>query len=146
MTENEKTIIEINGVKLEVDLRHAKRIDQFRVGDRVKVLKKEYADTFASYPGVIVGFDNFKNLPTIVVCYLKTGYDPKVCFGHINAEAKEIEICHTSDADKMAKSFVVDTLDREIKKKQAELEDLEAKKAYFLANYEAYLSPEGETA
>jgi len=33
-----KQIIEINGVKLEVDLSTAKRIDEFRVGDTVKVL------------------------------------------------------------------------------------------------------------
>ena len=32
-----KQIIEINGVKLEVDLSTAKRIDEFRVGDTVKV-------------------------------------------------------------------------------------------------------------
>jgi hypothetical protein len=136
---SETTVIEINGVKLEVDLRHAKRVDQFRIGDRVKVLKKEYSDTFASYPGVIVGFDDFKNLPTIVVCYLKTGYNAEVRFGYMNREAKDIEICHTSQADDLSKSFIVETLDREILKKRAELEELEAKKAFFLANYEAYL-------
>ena len=35
--ENTKTQIEINGVKLEVDLRNATRIDEFKVGDNVKV-------------------------------------------------------------------------------------------------------------
>jgi len=37
MNEN-KRIIEINGVKLEVDLTTARRIDEFKVGDTVKVL------------------------------------------------------------------------------------------------------------
>ena len=31
---NEKTIIEVNGVKLEVDLRQAKRIETLQVGTR----------------------------------------------------------------------------------------------------------------
>ena len=38
----EKRIVEIDGVKIEVDLRTAKRIDTFAVGDNVKVLCKEY--------------------------------------------------------------------------------------------------------
>ncbi|MHC4294732.1 MAG: hypothetical protein ACYSTL_04025, partial [Planctomycetota bacterium] len=50
-------VVEINGVKLEVDLRHAKVIDQFRVGDRVKVLKKKYEKVYESHPGAIIGFD-----------------------------------------------------------------------------------------
>ena len=33
----EKRIIDINGMKMEVDLRTAKRIDTFKVGDNVKV-------------------------------------------------------------------------------------------------------------
>ena len=33
----DKRIIEINGVKLEVDMTTARRIDEFRVGDTVKV-------------------------------------------------------------------------------------------------------------
>ena len=37
MNENIRTI-EVNGVTLEVDMRYAKRIDQFKVGDTVKVL------------------------------------------------------------------------------------------------------------
>jgi hypothetical protein len=35
--EENKRIVEIDGVKIEVDLRSAKRIDTFRVGDNVKV-------------------------------------------------------------------------------------------------------------
>ena len=38
----EKRIIDINGMKMEVDLRTAKRIDTFKVGDNVKVLATEY--------------------------------------------------------------------------------------------------------
>ena len=55
-----KRIIEINGIKLEVDLSTAKRIDEFRVGDNVKVLRKGYNDNFEVLAGVIVEFVNFK--------------------------------------------------------------------------------------
>ena len=37
-----KTMVEIDGVKMEVDLRTARRIDTFAVGDNVKVLCKDY--------------------------------------------------------------------------------------------------------
>lgn len=72
---DEKKIIEIGGVKLELDMRTGKttQIDTFKVGDNVKVLIKEY-DSYKSYAGVIVGFDNFKERPTIIVAYLKMGY------------------------------------------------------------------------
>ena len=132
---DEKTIIEVNGIKLEIDLRHAKRIDQFRIGDNIKVLVKEY-DSYKSYPGVIIGFDEFKILPTIVICYLKTGYDPKVEFAFFNSEAKGLEIAHMNDADKLVdEDAATKYLDREIDRKRAELLDMELKKAYFSAHY-----------
>ena len=37
----EKRIVEIDGVKIEVDLRTAKRVDSYKVGDNVKILEKE---------------------------------------------------------------------------------------------------------
>ena len=45
----EKRIIDINGMKMEVDLRTAKRIDTFKVGDNVKVLATEYNGTWGDY-------------------------------------------------------------------------------------------------
>ena len=39
---DEKTIVEINGIKMEVDLRHATRVEEFKIGSKVKVLKKQY--------------------------------------------------------------------------------------------------------
>ena len=67
----EKRIIDINGMKMEVDLRTAKRIDTFKVGDNVKVLATEYNGTHSIKPGVITDFAMFKDLPTIVVAVLK---------------------------------------------------------------------------
>ena len=72
MSEQEKTIIEVGGVKLEVDMRYARRVDTLRVGDRVKCLVKKYGNTHETYPGVVVGFEPFPSLPSIVVAYLDT--------------------------------------------------------------------------
>ena len=137
---SDKHIIEINGVKLEVDLRTAKRIESFKVGDNVKVLVKEY-QAYASYPGVIVGFDEFKTLPTIVICYVKTGYCPEVKFCYFNSASTDIEICTMQDYDKLNDFVDVEnTLDKEILKKENEMKDLIAKKAYFVTNYNKHFT------
>lgn len=138
MPDEQKTIIEINGIKLEVDLRTAKRIDEFRIGDRVKVLTKEYGDTFHVYHGIIVGFDNFKELPTIVVVYLKDEYSSaQMKFGYINSQAKDIEITHAEYEDlPIRKADVIERFDNQILKKQAELEDLQRQKAFFIYHFQ----------
>lgn len=140
---SEKRIIEINGVKMEVDLRHAKKLDTYKIGDNVKVLKKEYGDTYASYPGVIIGFDEFKQLPTIVICYVKTGYDAKVEFAFLNNKTEGIEICHMTSADELIdENKATKYLDREIEKKEAEVLDMKAKRQYFVDNYRRHFKVE----
>lgn len=136
----ETTIIEINGIKMEVDLRSAKKIETYKIGDNVKVLVKDY-NSYASYPGVIIGFDGFAQLPTITVCYLKTGYNAEVKFVYVNSETKDIEIVHMTEADRMELNLAPEQLDREILKKEAEIADLKAKKCYFLENFNRHLAP-----
>lgn len=134
---SEKTIVEINGIKLEVDLRHAKRIEEFKVGDNVKILIKGYGDDYKSHGGVIVGFDQFENLPTIVICYCEVSYSSaEIKFAYINSKTKDIEICHMGEYEKlidldMAKSF----MEREVAKKEQEVLDIKRKQQYFLAHY-----------
>jgi hypothetical protein len=62
--DKQTTIIEIGGVKLEVDLRSAKRIDELKIGSRVKCLQKPSYGEMKTLPGVIVGFEPFPSLPT----------------------------------------------------------------------------------
>jgi hypothetical protein len=143
MNDNNKTIIEINGVKLEVDLRDAKRIDSFRIGDSVKVLVKEYS-SYKSYHGVIVGFDDFKKLPTIVVCYLKDDYAASVAFAYVNSETEDIELCPETRPDLIDKATACQKLDREIAKKEAELEELNARKSYFIENFDRHFGTAAE--
>lgn len=137
---SETTIIEINGVKLEVDLRHAKRIDNLKVGDTVKVLKKEYGDSYKSLAGVIVGFDAFDKLPSIIIAYIGDRYDSSnittFCY---NAESKDIEIVPANEHDlSFDKSEILAKFDKEIAKKYEEIKELESKRKYFLHHFKKY--------
>lgn len=136
----DKRIIEIGGIKMEVDLRYAKTIDSYKIGDNIKVLKKEYGDSFKSYPGVIVGFDNFQQRPTIVIAYLKIDYsDAKVEFLYLTQDTKDFEICPMVGMDAVIdRASAVETLDREIVKAEEKLAELKLRKAYFLQNFGKY--------
>jgi hypothetical protein len=137
---SEKTIIEINGVKLEVDLRYAKKIEDFKIGDNIKLLLKQYED-YKSFPGVIVGFDQFKKLPTIIICYCDIQYysNAEIKFAYFNSESKDIEICHMGDHEKtLDKKRCVDLLDEKISKVKFDLDELLRKRNYFIDQYNTH--------
>lgn len=138
------TVIEINGVKLEVDLRNAKRIDNLKVGDRVKILRKEsgYSE-FKVHHGMLIGFDEFKERPTLVCAYMDTGYNGGLKFLYYNSESKDCEVIASRDADMIGieKDSVLRTMDREIATKESELQGLRDKKTYFLAHFNSYWAP-----
>ena len=138
-----KTIIEINGVKMELDMRHAKRIDELRVGDRVKVLLKNYSD-YKVHAGTIIGFEPFKALPTVIVAYIETGYNSaEVKFVYFNSSSKDVEIVKAIDDDSIGieKRDVMSMFDRMVAAKEREINDLLSKKEYFLRNFQAYWMP-----
>lgn len=140
MNELTTTVIEINGVKLEVDLRTAKKIEHIRVGSRVKVLKKDYSGYKVSH-GVVVGFDQFAQLPTLVIATAEVTYgDSKISFTYFNAETKETEVVVSTDDDALAldKEAFLQWTEREIAKKHAEIQDLENKRDYFLGKFSSY--------
>ena len=131
----DKRIIEINGVKLEVDMRSARRIDEFKVGDSVKVLDSR-DDRNEMRSGVITDFANFKELPTIMVAVYKAGSyweRPTVEFIPFNAETKGIEIVGVSAEEIIvSRDTVVQKFDDEITKKRDELNDLIIKRDTFV--------------
>jgi hypothetical protein len=131
-------IIEINGAKFEIDLRTAKQITQFRVGDRVKVLVKSYGTKYDSFPGVIVAIDAFNNLPSVTVCYIGDDYNGTLKFATINSQTTETEIAPCTDDIQVSKADVISRIDREIIKLEAQIEDLNAKKNYFTTKFQTY--------
>ncbi len=120
-------IIEVNGVKLEVDLSQAKVIENYRVGDVVKILKKTYGDRWESYPGTIVGFDNFKNMPTIIIAYLENSYNSSdIKFLYFNSSTDDAEICPANGNDPVFhKETVIEKMNRDIANKKAEIDEIE---------------------
>lgn len=139
MENSERHIVEINGVKMEVDLRNAKVVENYRVGDQVKVLIKEY-DKYTPYPGIIVGFDNFKNLPTVIIAYLATGYnEASVRFAYLNKLTTDCEIAPVNSLEiHFDKSRILQKFDAEISKAESSLNEIRNKKSYFLAQFGAY--------
>lgn len=131
----EKRIIEINGVKLEVDMRYARRIDEFKVGDTVKVLDKRN-DKNEMRTGVITDFANFKELPTIMVAIYKAGSywdNPSIEFIPFNAETEDIEIVGVSAEEIIvSRETIVQKFDDEIARQRDKLNDLIVKRDTFV--------------
>lgn len=137
---SEHTTIEINGAKFEIDLRQAKRIDTLRVGDPVKVLVKVY-DGYKVHAGTVIGFEPFNNLPTVIVAYLEESYSTTgVKFLYFNAQSKETEVVKSIDNDllEINRANILRQMDSEIEKAKANVQDLQAKRKFFLDNFRAY--------
>ena len=131
--ENEnKRIIEVNGVKMEIDLRQAKVIDNYKIGDYVKILVKEYS-SYKSYIGNIIGFDNFEKNPTIVIVYLKNEYSTaSIEFAYFNSASEGIEITTLNDWDvPLKKSTILEQFQKEILKKEQEVTEMKNKANIF---------------
>lgn len=137
---DKKRIVEIDGVKIEVDMRTAKRIDTFAVGDNVKVLCKDYSNEYKVKPGIITDFANFKEKPTIVVAVFNEGRwdtSPSIEFIHIyDGMGDKYEIVFADDEElRLTKDGVVEKFEREIQKKRNEAQDLQNQLDYFKKNF-----------
>ena len=135
-------VVEINGIKLDVDVENAKVINEYKVGMNVKVLVKEYSGHVA-YPGVITEFVNFKELPTIVIAIFKESYlGVDIEFVYYNtANADKYEIAPSCEHElKINKERAVDKFNNFIEKKKAEMEDAIAKRDYFIKYFDKHFS------
>lgn len=142
----EKRVIEINGMKLEVDLSKAKRIDEFRIGDNIKVLRKAYSTSYDVDNGVIVDFVNFNSLPTIQIAMFKQNYNgSEIQFLNYNAQTKDIEISACSKHElTLEKNKMVERLQAEIDKKKTEVDELKNKLDWFNKFYGKYFTENTE--
>ena len=132
-------IVEINGVKMEVDLRNVKVIENYKVGDNVKVLRKNGTD-YNIYPGVIIDFVDFEVLPTIQIAIFNISYWGNTLeFINFNSSSKDIEISKVSEHElSMEKNRVIDKLDQEINKARATMEEIQNKKDYLINHFGKY--------
>ena len=131
----EKRIIEVNGLKLEVDMRYARRIDEFKVGDNVRILDKRNGKN-EMRSGVITDFANFKELPTIIVAVYKAGdywSAPTIEFLTYNADTEDVEIVGTNAEEIMvSKDTIIDRFNDDIAKKREQMQDLIVKRDTFI--------------
>jgi hypothetical protein len=143
---NETVTFEIGGNKFEFDTRFARKIETLKIGSRVRVLKKGYSDSFEVYAGVITGFDDFPALPTMTVAYVDQSYGGGLRIISINSKSKDYEI--VSDVDQRSielnKATVLETMDRAIDKKIAELDELKKSRDFFVDRFGAYFYAEKE--
>lgn len=143
--DTERTIVEINGVKMEVDLRHARIVhENIKVGSKVKLLVKNDYSGPVVYAGVVVGFEPFDTLPTIIVAYVKDGYsDAGLFFAHVNAKsADKYDLVPSLDDElPIKKADVLAQFDRKIEKARAEVEAAESQRDYFLRHFNRYFAP-----
>ena len=139
--EEGKKIVDINGVKMEIDMRNVKVISNFKCGDKIKVLLKDYSQ-YKSYPGVIIGFDDFKELPSILIAYLKDEYgSAEVEFLTYNKKSENIEICQQNGMERtFSKQDAFSKIERKIDEKQKELDILIQKKKYFESNFNQHFT------
>lgn len=142
--EEQTRIVEINGVKMEVDLRHAKVIhENLKVGSKVKLLTKTDYHGAAVYPGVVIGFENFTDLPTIIVAYTDISYSKaELKFAHINNDKKSVEkwsIIPALDDDMPIDRVTANQyFDKEEAKLQRDLQELADRRAYFDRTFDVY--------
>jgi len=137
---SETTVIEINGIKMEVDLRYAKRIDHLRIGSRVKVLVKHYND-YQVKMGVVIGFEPFTVLPTIIVAYVDVTYSAaQMNFIYYNAQSKDVEVVAATDEDELAlsKDDIMKAFDRDLAKLERQKHEIIEKREFFLSQFGAY--------
>lgn len=138
-------IVEISGIKLEIDERTAKTVEFYKVGDRVRVLVKSYGDNYSIYPGIIAGFAAFANLPSIELLYLEQNSSDPLKFKTINAKSEGVEIVPMGEEELILdRADVLRRMDKSIHDKENDLLDLKAKREYFISRFAMQFKPDPE--
>lgn len=133
--------IEVNGMLMEFDEKLLLK-QEIRVGDNVQVLKKNYS-SYECYAGVVTQLLPFKDKPAMEIMYLENSYS--------SCEIKKIIIVQGAEGEdtprvvKMDDKFLpftkercVDLLQKDITKKEHELEEAKLKLEYFTTYFNHY--------
>ena len=132
-------IVEIKGTKFEVDLREATIVESLRIGDRVSVLLKRYGGDYEVKHGVVVGFEPFEKLPTVLIAYLQADfYGGEIKILAWNEATKDTKIVKSVDDVLFSKEEALQKLDRQIDEAERKLGEARQNKAYFLKHFGAY--------
>lgn len=110
------------------------RAEVLKVGDAVRVLVKPSYGEPAVHTGVIVGFEPFKELPTVIIAYVEVGYGKaEMKMLYFNEKSKDTEILPAAPdcMIDIERSRVLDFFDNEETKALAAVDELRAKRSYF---------------
>ena len=138
MSDEHKRIVEVDGVKLEIDLRTAKVIDHYKIGDPVRVLFPGTGYGTGIRAGVIVGVCEFEKNPAIEILVLDAEYSSATfkVVTIISGQANEVQIApYDRYSGLFSQSDIVTRFDRTIQQKELELADLKLKKDYFINDF-----------
>ena len=134
-------IIDVNGVKFELRDAEVKEVRTYKIGDPVRILRKNYDDKTEVYHGVIIDFIEFDGLPTIEVMYFSNSYNSvEIEVAFVNSKNTQYMIAPASrHVPEIDLSFVTDVINKEIQKKELQIAELKSKLEHFLKKYkEAY--------
>lgn len=125
----------VGAVTIAANRAVAVRAEVLKVGDTVRVLIKPSYGNPEVHTGVIVGFEPFKERPTIIVAYLEVGYNKaemKMLYYNGN-DKQEAEILAAPDGlnIEIERSRILDWFDSEEQKKLVEVDEIRAKRRYF---------------
>lgn len=125
----------VGAVTIAANRDYAVRAEVLQVGSPVRVLlKPDYGDPEV-HTGVIVGFEPFKDRPTIIIAYIKTSYSSaslEMLYFNGNDKQKAEILAAPEDINiDIERSRVLDWFNSEERKKQAELDEIRAKRQYF---------------
>lgn len=137
MTE-EITQFTVGAITIAASRDAAIRAELLKVGDTVRVLKKDNYSGVKVSTGVIVGFEPFKTKPTIVVAYIESEYNnPELKMLYFNDASENVEILPAAPGHgiEIEQSKVLDHFDAEENKKMLEIEAIKAKRRYFKAYF-----------
>ena len=89
--------IELKGQSFEVMTQAVVR-NTIKVGDRLRILKKSAYSDAVVCDGIVIGFEPFKTLPSIVIAYIEDMYTTTdVKFLIWNDSTKDVEIAVATD-------------------------------------------------
>ena len=125
----------VGAVTIAANRNQAIRAEILKVGDAVRVLIKPSYGTPEVHTGVIVGFEPFKEWPTIIIAYIEHSYNKsemKMLYfnGNEKQDAEILSAPQDINID-IERSRVIDWFNTEEQKKLAEVDEIRAKRQYF---------------
>lgn len=124
----------VGAITLAANRDMAVRAEVLQVGDTVRVFVKPSYGEPKVHTGVIVGFEPFKEMPTIIIAYVEVDYNKaEMKMLYFNGQNKDTEILPAApDTNiEIERTRVLDWFDSEEKKALALADEVRAKRAYF---------------